>query len=495
MAIQNLMSLNFLVPFVAGKVNFSRAIRGLTGMPRRLLLVGHKLTAGTLALNTLTTLSNPADAVALLGEGSQLLAMWRAAKANTGMGLPIDVMAIAVGSGAVAASATISVANAGANVTASGEVMLYIGGQRVSVGVTTADTSATVATKLFNAINALGTLPVTATNATPSQLVLTAKWGGTTGNDIDVRGVYYPDDSIPSSLSLTIPAMSGGAVVPDVSPVIAAMSLYRATEIVNPFTDSANMVIFENELATRWGRNDASDGMMCTAVRGTEATLTTWLNTRNSPHVHTITTTKDLTSPWETAAMAGAAIETSAGTDPAQGPVSQLVGYKGPRQGDGFLIDSMNNLLVKGGSPLNIAPDYSGSLLRMVTNYKTSNSGAPDRSMAEMCWLKTMSYYRWFVVTTFQNQYNNQGYKLAQYVTQPIPGQKLMNAELGEEIMVGIYKNFCDAGLCQNPGYYASTLRVEIDAPNGKLKIVDEPVIVTQHYQTEVTSNVVAGQV
>ena len=82
MAIANLMSLNFLVPFVAGKVSFARAIRGLTGMPRRLLLVGHSLTAGTLATNTLTTVSNAADAVALMGEGSQLLAMWRAAKAN-----------------------------------------------------------------------------------------------------------------------------------------------------------------------------------------------------------------------------------------------------------------------------------------------------------------------------------------------------------------------------------------------------------------------------
>ena len=48
MAITNLLSVNFLVPFVAGKIEFSRAIRGLRGMPRRLLLVGHKLAAGTL---------------------------------------------------------------------------------------------------------------------------------------------------------------------------------------------------------------------------------------------------------------------------------------------------------------------------------------------------------------------------------------------------------------------------------------------------------------
>ena len=159
------------------------------------------------------------------------------------------------------------------------------------------------------------------------------------------------------------------------------------------------------------------------------------------------------------------------------------------------MVDAMNNLLTKGGSPLNLQPDYTANLLRMVTNYKLSAGGAPDRSMAEMCWLKTMSYYRWYVVTEFMNKYNNQGYKLGQYVKQPIPGQKIMTIDLGQEVMLGIYKLFIDIGLCQNADYYQKKLVVEIDAPNGKLKISDEPVILTQHYQTEVTSYPVAGQV
>ena len=70
-----------------------------------------------------------------------------------------------------------------------------------------------------------------------------------------------------------------------------------------------------------------------------------------------------------------------------------------------------------------------------------------------------------------------------------------MTKQLGEEIMIGLYKQFLDIGLCQNMDYYQQTLVVEVDGPNGKLKIQDEPVIVTQHYQTEITSYVVAGQV
>lgn len=488
---QNLMSLNFLVPYVAGKIDFSRAIRGMRGMPRRLLLVGHKLAGGTLAAGTLSTISSETEAIAKLGEGSMLLGMWRAAKANADLGLPIDVISIAEGPAAIKASSAVVVGGAP---TYGGEVMIYIGGERISVGATTADTPATIATKLAAAINARTLLPVTAAAAVDT-VTLTARWGGPSGNEIDLRGSYYPDDAPAVGVTLTIPVMSGGAVNPDVTPVIMAMNLYRATEIVNPFTDSTNMVLFETELGARWLYNNMQDGMLATCMRGTEGSITTWLNTRNSPHVHTICVTNDCTSPWETAAMAGAAIESSAAIDPAVGPTAKLVGYKGPTQGNGFVQESMNNLLGKGGSPLNVAADYTASLLRMVTNYKTSAGGAPDRSMAEMCWLKTMSYYRWYRVTEFQNKYNNAGYKLAQYVEQPIPGQKLMTVDLAKEIMIGLYKVFCDAGLCQNMDYYISTLDAEIDAPNGKLKIIDEPVIVTQHYQTEITSSVVAGQV
>lgn len=499
MALPNILSLNFLVPFVAAKNDFSRAIRGLRGMPRRLLLIGHKLAAGTASLNTLMTIGSDAAAVAAFGEGSMLTLMWRAAKRNADLGLPIDCIAIAPGGSAVAASSTLVVANsagAGAGLLEPGEVMVYIGGERVSVGVTTSDTQVTVATKLINAINARSALPVTAAaTANTNEVRLTCRWGGTTGNDIDVRSTYYIDDRLPNGVTVTTPAMSAGAVTPDVTPVITAMATgYRATEIVCPFTDATNLGILETELAARWAANNMQDGQVVNAIRGTESAVTTWLSTRNSPHVHTITTTRDASSPFETAAMAGAVIESQAAIDPAlpmTGAV--LLGYKGPKVGDHWTVDQLNNMLLAGGSPLQIAQDYSGSLLRLVSNYTQTAAGAADRSMAEVAWLKTMSYYRWFHVTEFQTKYA--GFKLAQYITDPIPGQRIMTPELGAEIMLGLYKTLMDAGLVQNMEYYRSTLVVEVDGPNGKLRIQDEPVIVTQHYQTEITSYVVAGQV
>jgi len=272
------------------------------------------------------------------------------------------------------------------------------------------------------------------------------------------------------------------------------MRSYRATEIVMPFSDSTNMVAIEADAEARWGYNNMTDGQVVTALRGTLATITAWLSTRNSRQVHTIATTADMTSPWVTAAMAGAAIESSAVLDPAV-PYTDIVlsGYKGPRRGEGWdLINEGNALLVAGGSPVAVGQDGTGSLLRVVTNYTQNATGADDPSTRELAWVKTMSYYRWFTITEYAKY---RGYKLAEYVTDPIPGQKIMTAELVEEIQVGNYMAMMNAGLVQNLDHYKESLVVEIDGTNGKVRLQEEPVLVTQHYQTEITSYPIAGHV
>jgi hypothetical protein len=50
-----------------------------------------------------------------------------------------------------------------------------------------------------------------------------------------------------------------------------------------------------------------------------------------------------------------------------------------------------------------------------------------------------------------------------------------------------------DAGLMQNMAHYTKTLLTQITGT--KFKIVDEPVIMLQHNQTEITSKWVAGHV
>lgn len=489
----NLLNVNFLVPFVAHKFDASQAIRGLRGMPRSVLLIGQAKPPAAVDITKRQRVASESEAIGLLGEGSMLLAMWRMAKANAGLGMPIDLVILPDDETAVASIGKVTI-----NVDAqhqSGELPLYIGGVRINIGITVSDTAATAAQKMVNAINGQTNMPViAAAGENPGEITLTCRWAGATGNNIDLRGAYFADDSIPLGVTLTITPMAGGAVNPDITPVMAAIKGFRPTEWAMPYTDSENMVVLEAELERRWKYDNMQDGQAVTVVRGTEGEITAWLEPRNSSQIHTICVTHDLTNPWETAAAAAAAIESSAATDPAV-PFTgvTLAGYVAARLEDDWEIDQRANLLLAGGSVLETMADGTANIQRMVTNYVTHPSGAADASWRNLNWVKTLSYYRWFVVTEFQTTYR--GYKLAEYVTEPIPGQKIMTAEVGADAMLNCYEQFMSAGLFQNLDYYTSTLQVEVDGPNGKLKIVDQPVLITQHYQTEVTSEFIAGHI
>jgi phage tail sheath gpL-like len=491
MAIPNLLSLNYLLPYVAHKLDFTKAVRGLRGMPRRVLLIGHVAASGAAApIGTITkAIGTESDALAYCGEGSMLMAMWRAASANMDLGGVIDILPLATASGAAKASATLTIAGAP---TQAGEVMVHIAGVRVSVGASTTDNATDIATRLTTAINALAALPVVATSSA-GVVTLEARWGGASGNDIDVRNRFYRDDFMALGVTLTVAAMSGGVTNPDLSAYVLAASNFRATEIVCPFNDSTSMGILEAEQETRWGCTNQQDGQVITVKRGALAAHLTWLQPRNSRQVHSIHVRNDRTTPWETAAMAGAAIESSAAID-AVVPYTgiKLKGYMGPLDADVWdERTDANNLALLGGSVIEANEDGTGNLLRMFTHYKRSASGANDQSCRELCWVKIASYWRWVHVNEFETKYRD-GWKAGQYITETLAGQKIMTKQLGEEIMIGLYVVFMDAGLFQHLQHYQDTLLVEYDGQAGKLKIVDEPVMVTQHYQTEITSNLIA---
>jgi phage tail sheath gpL-like len=492
--IPNLFTLNYLMPGVAHKFDASNAIRNLRGMPRAVLLIGQASPPVVVNVNKRIRISTESDALGTLGEGTMLMEMWRGARANAALGLPIDVIILADDETAEAATGKVTLLVDGAH--ASGELPLYIGGERIRVGVAVNDTDATLRTKLINAINAKAKLPLTAAaGVAAGEIALTCNWGGATGNQIDLRTIRFQDDFIPQGVTVTITPMAGGAVNPDITPVIVAMKGYRATEIAMPFTDSTNIGLLEQEMEKRWEFDNMQDGQVVTAFRGTEGEVTTWLTPRNSPVFHTICTTRDLTNPWATAAMAAAAIESHCGVDPVV-PFTgvALVGYQAANKLDDFEYETQkNNLLNAGGSVLEVAEDGTANLLRMVTNYITHPTGAVDPSWRNLNWVKTLSYYRWFTVTEHQTKYR--GFKCAEYLVDPIAGDKIMTAELGIDIQLNIYQQFIDAGLFQNMQYYKETIIAEIDGPNGKLKIIDNPVLITQHYQTEITSQFAAGHV
>lgn len=490
-SIAEIISTQWLIPGVYNKFDPSRALRGPREMPRSLLLWGQITSPmfNPANFNKRMTVTTDAEARGLLGSGSILYQMWRGAKDNSGLGLPIRVMPLQDNSTGIANVRTITVTTSGSR--GSGEQAVYIGGDRYSVGVQAADTAAQIAAKLGAALN-VGDNPFTvAVNA--AVITLTAKNKGTLANTIDIRTALYDSDNDVLGVTLAIAQSTAGAVDPSLSAAIVNTQNSRDTEWVVPYTDGASMALIDAEILRRWGQDVQSDVCSITALRGTEGTHTTWLASRNNPLMHSVHTVNDPTSPFVTAAMAGAAVETAASLDPAVPHEGiPLVGYKAAREEEFLQSTQINNIMLAGGSSLVVQPDGTATLMRMVTHYKTHNTGAYDESMRDLCWIKTLSWFRWFRNTLFAIR--TQGFKMGEYA-QPIDGQKIMTLEIAHDMLMNIYGDAVTLGRMQNPDHYEKTMLIQIDGPRGRLKIQDEPVLMTQLHQTMITSMWAAGHV
>lgn len=492
-SIADIISTHWLVPGIHNKFDPSNAVRGNREMPRSIILFGqvNNVLFNTANFNKRLTVTSLAEAKGLFGEGSMLFDAWVGAKKNAGLGLPIRVVVLPDDADAAAAEHTLTiVANTGH---LTGELPVYIGGERVSTSVVDGESAASIAAKLFARISARVDLAVTAKAINGAVITLKSKIKGELGNKLDIRGAYYTSDSYIQGVNLTVAQSVVGVINPDLTTAITNLRNSRDTEWVMPYTDGASMTMVEEEAMRRWSHEVQTDIQFITAHRGTEASHTAWLQSRNCPLGHSIHTTRDMTSPWVTAAMAGAVIESMAMLNPCTPHTGAvLVGYKAAHQDEHFEPEQTNLIMLDGGSGIVVQEDGTATLMRMVTNYTTHNTGAYDTSMRELNWIKNLSWFRWFRNVEFAIK--TQGFLLGEYA-EPMPGQKIMTYEVAEDFLLGIYDTAISAARMQNRDHYQKTLVLQIDGPNGRLKVQDEPVIMNALYQTAITSQWAAGHV
>lgn len=492
-SIADIISTQNLLPGVYNKFDPGRAVRGNREMPRSLLLFGpiNNVMFNPANFDRPLTLNSDAEARGQLGEDSIGYQMWRAAKANAIKGLPIRFVAQRNDSTAVTREVTITVAINGQR-RRDGEQAIYIGGERYSVGVLSTDSVAAIAQKFASKFAVKGNL-FRVRSVTGGEIVLTAKTPGQLMNLVDFRARYYRTDQLVGGISIYMKTTRLGVVNPSISAAVANMTRSRDTEWILPYTDGQNMAVLEAELLRRWSHEVQTDVQAIVAMRGSEGVHTTWLQSRNSPLVHSMHTRADMSSPWELAAMAGAAIESAASLDPTTPHTGiPLIGYKPALVDDHLNSDQVNNIMLEGGCSVAVAEDGTATLLRSVTNYTTHNSGAYDTSMRDVCWIKTLSSFRWERNTEFLISF--QGFKLGEYA-KPIPGQKILTHEVVEDKCLSFYDRKIAQGRMQNADHYKDTLVIELDGTRGIVKIKDEPVLMTQYYQTAITSEWAAGHV
>lgn len=425
------------------EIDHTKAVRGLPAQQRRILVIGSKLAAGTVAALTLQRINSAAEAADLFGRGSvlhEMLTPLRAANRET------DVWAIALADDAGGVAAVKSLTFTGP-ATEAGTVSLYINGRKINVGVALAATATDVAASAVAAITAWAEAPVTAT-AAAGVVTITAKHKGAFTSDIDVRAGYYQDERLPAGITAVVAATTAGTGNPDVSTALAAISQEAFYSIVMPYADSANIAKVEQELGSRFGGMDMRTGHLFYGMRGTHGQLTTHGSARNSPHSTFIGAKNAPQAPYIWAAVFAAVVEFNGAIDPAR-PFQTLLlpGLLSPTETDRFSRTERNLLLQDGCSTFTV--DQGGNVLieRVVTTYQTNAYGMEDVSFLDLESKWTADYMRFSFREAIASSYPR--HKLADDGTNFAPGQAVATPKMIRSTLIARGRQLELAGLLE----------------------------------------------
>ena len=421
----------------------SRALRGLNDWPARVLIMGQRLTAGTIAQGVPIRVIDAAQARTYFGRGSNLAHMFEAWFRNTSL---IEVWGIAMDDVGAGLAATYTITVTGAS-TGAGVIALMIGGRRVEVSVASGTAATATATAIAAAITAALDLPVTAA-AAAAVVTLTARHKGEIGNAIDVRHSFLATDVLPPGVTLAIASGVTGTQNPVVTTALDAVAETWFTDFVTPWTDATNMAALEARMATNWGPLVQRDGHGWAGLSGAHGTLTTYGAGRNSPNVSIIGMRSSPTPPWEWAAGLASVCVPALAIDPAR-PVQtlQLPGLVAPLVSQRFTFQERDLLLRDGISTFRVNEAGQVFVERVVSTYQTAPSGAEDISYLDVETIKTLSYIRYDLRTMIALRFPR--HKLANDGTAFARGQNVVTPGTLKAEIVARFKQWEAAGLVE----------------------------------------------
>mgnify|MGYP003109859468 CR=1 FL=1 len=463
-------------------IEFDNRLAGNAVFQGKLLVIGQKLTSGTHPAGTLVRITNEGQGDTLFGRGSMLAEMCRAIKH---IDLYTETWAIALEDDetAVKAEGAIEITD---GPTETRPLALYMGEHRVWVSMSGGDTPEEVAQSVVDAINAESRLAVTAAidGTTASKVVLTCRWGGETGNDLNLAD-SVKGESAPGGLALTYTAFSGGAVNPELDPVIAGMGSDWWNWVCLPYTDQVSLETIEAEMAERYGPMRQIGGRVFAAFRGNHADTATKGNSRNAPHLTIMGTNLSPTPTWMWAATNAIVAAKSLAIDPAR-PLQRLT-MPGliPPPVDIQWIDSERNLLLFDGiATYTVASDGSVQIERQITTYKENSAGVADDSYLDINTPETLERIRFEQISMFAQKYPR--HKLASDADRDYydPSQPIMTPKLARSELLSLYRlSFMgENGWTRDYEGYAERLRANIDPddPN-RLNVIDSPMLIGQY--------------
>lgn len=457
--------------------------QSLAAAARRVLYIGQKLAAGSAAANTPVQVFAYADAEPLFGRGSQLAEMIRYGKmAEDFYGQDVETWVVPLADNGAGVAASGSISFNGSAATENGTLALYIAGTAVPVLITSGETAAQIATAVVAAITANTQLPVTATvdGTNAYQVDLVCKWKGETGNFIDVEFNYYPqsDDTPAGVVIAAIVPLANGTDNPVITPVFTAIGDEQFTDIVMPYTDTANLALMQTQLEAAWGGGGTqADGTAWAAFKGTASATDTFGGTQDSQFLQVMGTSISPMPPYLWAAVMAETYSISLENDPAQ-PLQylELPNLLPPSIANRFTGTERNLQLFSGISTYTVSRDGRVITETVVTTWQTNNVGAPDTSFLYPEYVANLSYQRYAMNIAFSEKFPR--FKWSPVELTPLPPNVATPNLLRSELQ-SLGQDFQDLGLITNAATYASSAVIETaNGNNQAAAIVVNPALI-----------------
>lgn len=223
---------------VARVVGIETTFKDLRGgavqyLPQHIAIVGQGATTSAGYALEPYRITSAAQAAARYGFGSpiHLAALQLFPTTGGGVGsIPVTVLPLADDAAGAPAAGTIT-PSATATVQATYRVRVA-GIQSAPFTVAVGDVVGTICDKIVAAVNAVLEMPVIAADGT-TDVDLTAKWDGASGNDITVEVLDSTGATPTGSLTFAVVQPAGGAADPDISTALAMLGSTWVTMVVN----------------------------------------------------------------------------------------------------------------------------------------------------------------------------------------------------------------------------------------------------------------------
>lgn len=448
------------------------------------LLVGHKLAAGTAPAGEIIIGSSIEDVMTKAGGRSMLADMMRDFRARDPYS-DVFILPLSDNAAGVFATATITVTAAA---TADGTLQLYIDDRLVSVAITSTMTTANIATAIAAAITAA--VPAALLNgknipcdasATASVVTLTALHKGTGGNSLDLRTNMFADDRTPTGLALTISGFANGAGDPALPNVDVLLEPRWFKSIVLGINNTATLTGWHAAMLKRYQPPIQQESQGYVAHRGDYAAAYALGDTLNYPLLSVLSLELNPVSTWRGAAIYAAACSYKLQSSPGESLEGRLLAnMKGVKY---HTFTQANSLLFKGISIMEIDAAGNCYVKRPISTYQKRSDGSADDAYLDINTIAILGRIRYLQRTGATQRFrgstaakSSEGFK---------PGLKITTPESVKAFLLSLYKNTLqyEEALVQDYDFYKANLQVEQDAKNpSRFNFTDTPVIVSPYY-------------